>query len=219
MISFPNPELSTTPQFEVDVYFCTSYLMIEKRKKILPDVTSEDVEERVLVLRNQRVLIDSDVAELYGIETKRVNEAVRNNPEKFPYGYIFVLDKYEKQEVVENFDHLNKLKFSKVQPTAFTERGLYMLATILKSERAISTTLAIVDTFVQVREMARTMEALQTVDDGGLQQKGLLQRTGDLLAGVIGQNLSTRTTETEIELNFAVVKIKHKIIRRDENED
>ena len=67
--------------------------MIEKRKKILPDVTSEDVEERVLVLRNQRVLIDSDVAELYGIETKRVNEAVRNNPEKFPYGYIFVLDK------------------------------------------------------------------------------------------------------------------------------
>ena len=193
--------------------------MIEKRKKILPDVTSEDVEERVLVLRNQRVLIDSDVAELYGIETKRVNEAVRNNPEKFPYGYIFVLDKYEKQEVVENFDHLNKLKFSKVQPTAFTERGLYMLATILKSERAISTTLAIVDTFVQVREMARTMEALQTVDDGGLQQKGLLQRTGDLLAGVIGQNLSTRTTETEIELNFAVVKIKHKIIRRDEIED
>ena len=193
--------------------------MIEKRKKILPDVTSEDVEERVLVLRNQRVLIDSDVAELYGIETKRVNEAVRNNPEKFPYGYIFVLDKYEKQEVVENFDHLNKLKFSKVQPTAFTERGLYMLATILKSERAISTTLAIVDTFVQVREMARTMEALQTVADGGLQQKGLLQRTGDLLAGVIGQNLSTRTTETEIELNFAVVKIKHKIIRRDENED
>ena len=188
--------------------------MIEKRKKILPDVTSEDVEERVLVLRNQRVLIDSDVAELYGIETKRVNEAVRNNPEKFPYGYIFVLDKYEKQEVVENFDHLNKLKFSKVQPTAFTERGLYMLATILKSERAISTTLAIVDTFVQVREMARTMEALQTVDDGGLQQKGLLQRTGDLLAGVIGQNLSTRTTETEIELNFAVVKIKHKVIKK-----
>lgn len=65
--------------------------MIEKRNKILPDVTSEDVEERVLVLRSQRVLIDSDVAELYGIETKRVNEAVRNNPEKFPYGYIFVL--------------------------------------------------------------------------------------------------------------------------------
>ena len=118
--------------------------------------------------------------------------------------------------MVENFDHLNKLKFSKVQPTAFTGRGLYMLATILKSERAANTTIAIIDTFVQVRELARTMEALQVVDDGGQQQKGLLQKTGDLLADVIGRNLSTRATETEIELNFAVVKIKHKFVRKEE---
>lgn len=193
--------------------------MIKKSNATLSTVTPKDVEERVLVLRNQRVLIDSDVAELYGVETKRVNEAVRNNPEKFPYGYIFVLDKYEKKEVVENFDHLNKLKFSKVQPTAFTERGLYMLATILKSERAANTTIAIIDTFVQVRELARTMEALQVVDDGGQQQKGLLQKTGDLLADVIGRNLSTRATETEIELNFAVVKIKHKFVRKEELDD
>ena len=153
------------------------------------------------------------------METREVNQAVRNNPKKFPYGYIFELDKYEKEEVVKNFDHLNGLKFSKVAPTAFTERGLYMLATILKGDRAISTTLAIVDTFVQVRELARTMEALQTVEDGGAQQRTLLQRTGDLLAEVVGHNLSTRTTETEIELNFAVVKIKHKIIRKEESED
>ena len=159
------------------------------------------------------------MAELYGVETKRVNEAVRNNPEKFPYGYIFILDKYEKKEVVENFDHLNKLKFSKVQPTAFTERGLYMLATILKSERATNTTISIIDTFVQVRELARTMEALQVVDDGGVQQKNLLQKTGDLLAEMVGHNLSTRTIETEIELNFAVVKIKHKIIRKEEQDE
>ena len=120
--------------------------------------------------------------------------------------------------MVENFDHLNMLKFSKVLPTAFTERGLYMLATILKSDRAISTTIAIVDTFVQVRQLARTMESLQNVEDGGDQQRTLLQRTGDLLAEVVGHNLSTRTTETEIELNFAVVKIKHKIIRQEESE-
>ena len=137
--------------------------------------------------------------------------------QKFPYGYLFELDKYEKKEVVENFDHLNMLKFSKVSPTAFTERGLYMLATILKSDRAISTTIAIVDTFVQVRQLARTMESLQNVEDGGDQQRTLLQRTGDLLAEVVGHNLSTRTTETEIELNFAVVKIKHKIIRQEES--
>ena len=186
--------------------------------KDLVPVTTQDVEARMIVLRNQPVLIDADVAELYGVETKRVNEAVKNNPQKFPYGYLFELDKYEKKEVVEIFDHLNMLKFSKVSPTAFTERGLYMLATILKSDRAISTTIAIVDTFVQVRQLARTMESLQNVEDGGDQQRTLLQRTGDLLAEVVGHNLSTRTTETEIELNFAVVKIKHKIIRQEESE-
>ena len=181
-------------------------------------VTTQDVGSRMIVLRNQPVLIDADVAELYGIQTKEVNQAVRNNPQKFPYGYLFELDKFEKAEVVKNFDHLNKLKYSSVSPIAFTERGLYMLATILKAERAISTTIAIVDTFVHVRELARTMEALQTVEDGGIQQHTLLKRTGDLLAEVVGHNLSTRTTETEIELNFAVVKIKHKVIRSYDSE-
>lgn len=190
--------------------------IVKNNLNLMTTITTQDVEARMIVLRKQPVLIDADVAELYGVETKRVNEAVKNNPRKFPYGYLFELDKYEKTEVVEKFDHLKKLKFSKVAPTAFTERGLYMLATILKGERAEKTTLAIVDTFVQVRELARTMEALQNVEDGGAQQRTLLQRTGDLLAEVVGHNLSTRTTETEIELNFAVVKIKHKVIRKEE---
>ena len=88
--------------------------MIEKKNTELSIVTTKDVERRIIILRSQKVLIDADVAELYGVETRRVNEAVKNNPEKFPYGYLFELDKYEKKEVVENFDHLNKLKFSKV---------------------------------------------------------------------------------------------------------
>lgn len=191
---------------------------MEKKTELAP-VTTQDVEKRMIVLRNQPVLIGADVAELYGVLTKEVNQAVRNNPDKFPYGYLFELDKYEKTEVVKNFDHLNKLKFSKVAPTAFTERGLYMLATILKGKRAVETTIAIVDTFVQVRELARTMEALQNVEDGGVQQRTLLQRTGDLLAEVVGHNLSTTTTEIEIELNFAVVKIKHKVIRKDSTKE
>ncbi|MBO5312101.1 MAG: ORF6N domain-containing protein [Bacteroidales bacterium] len=176
-------------------------------------VTTNDVEELMIVLRQQPVLIDCDVATLYGVQTKEVNQAVRNNPDKFPAGYIFRLDQREKAEVVKNFDHLRNLKFSKVAPTAFTERGLYMLATILKSHRAVTTTLAIVDTFAQTRELARTMEALQDVQDGGIQQKSLLQRTGEILSEMVGRNLSTNSTETEIELNFAVVKIKHKVIR------
>lgn len=183
-----------------------------------PRVTVQDVEAKMIMLRNQPVLIDADVAALYGVQTREVKQAVRNNPQKFPYGYLFELDKYEKAEVVKNFDHLKNLKYSNFTPTAFTERGLYMLATILKSDRAVGTSLAIIDTFVRVRELARTMESLQTVEDGGMQQRTLLQRTGDLLSEVVGQNLRTNTTETEIELNFAVVKIKHKVIRRDKKQ-
>ena len=91
-----------------------------------------------------------------------------------------------------------------------------MLATIIKSPRATNTTLAIVDTFVTVRELANTMERLQNAQDGGKQQQQLLKHSGELMADMIGNNLSTTTAETEIELNFAVVKIKHKIVRKDE---
>lgn len=177
-------------------------------------ITTNVVEKMMLSIRGKNVLLDRDVAALYGVETKRVNEAVKNNPEKFPFGYIFELDKYEKKELVENFDRFNVLKHSTVAPTAFTERGLYMLATILKSPQAVSTTLAIIDTFTMTRQLARTMESLQTVEDGGEQQKTLLQKTGEILADIVGNNLSTATSETEIELNFAVVKIKHKITRK-----
>lgn len=91
-----------------------------------------------------------------------------------------------------------------------------MLATILKSPRAIEATLAIIDTFTMTRQLARTMESLQTVEDGGEQQKSLLQKTGEILADIVGNNLSTATSETEIELNFAVVKIRHKVVRKKE---
>ena len=183
-------------------------------KDIIP-ITTKDVEARMLHLRGKLVLIDRDVAALYGVETKRVIEAVRNNPDKFPSGYCFSLQKAEAQQLVENFDRFKTMKHS-ISNHAFTERGLYMLATVLKSPRATQTTLAIIDTFVEVREMARTMEALQNVTDGGSEQQSLLQKTGQLLATVVGNNLSTASTETEIELNFAVVKIKHKFIRKDD---
>ncbi len=186
----------------------------DSTSRATPVVTTNDVESKMIVLRGQPVLIDADVAGLYGVQTKEVNQAVKNNPKKFPEGYIFELEKNEKEEVVKNFDRLNNLKFSTVMPIAFTERGLYMLATILKGDQAICTSLAIIDTFVQVRELARTMEALQRVEDGGMPQQTLLQRTGKILAEIVGQNLSTRNTETEIELNFALVKIKHKVIRK-----
>jgi len=119
--------------------------MLKNDMNELSVITTKDVEGKLITLRNQKVLLDCDVADLYGVKTKEINQAVKNNPDKFPYGYIFVLDKYEKAEVVKTFDRLNKLKFSTVEPTAFTQRGLYMLATIIKSPRATKTTLAIVD--------------------------------------------------------------------------
>ena len=173
-------------------------------------VKYEQVKDKIIVLRGQQVILDSDVATLYGVETKRVNEAVKNNPDKFPKRFLFSLSDEEKKEVVENFDHLQKLKFSPVTPTAFTESGLYMLATILKSERATQTTIAIIDTFVQLRELARTMQAVAVTDDEA-QKKSLMQRSGELIGEVLGSQLDTTETETEIELNFAVVKIKHKV--------
>ena len=189
-------------------------------KHILP-VTSKDVESRIVIVRGQHVLLDRDVAELYGVETKRINEAVKNNPEKFPPRCIIYLDEEESAVLRSKFStkepSQGKGHYSKYNFKAFTERGLYMLATILKSPRATQTTLAIIDTFVEVREMACTMEALQNVIDGGTEQQSLLLKTGQLLATVVGNNLSTASTETEIELNFAVVKIKHKFIRKDED--
>jgi hypothetical protein len=81
---------------------------------------------------------------LNGIETKQVNQAVKNNPEKFPEGYLFELDTNEKNKLVKNFDRFKKLKHSSVPLKGFTEKGLYMLATILKSPKAVETTLAII---------------------------------------------------------------------------
>ena len=190
-------------------------------KEIIP-ITTKDVESRLIIVRGQHVLLDRDVAELYGVETKRINEAVRNNPDKFPPRCIIYLDEEESAVLRSKFSTLEQSQgkghYSKYNFKAFTERGLYMLATVLKSPRATQTTLAIIDTFVEVREMARTMEALQNVTDGGSEQQSLLQKTGQLLATVVGNNLSTASTETEIELNFAVVKIKHKFIRKEENQ-
>ena len=177
-------------------------------------ITTKDVEQRLITIRGQQVLLDRDVAALYGVETKEINQAVKNNPKKFPSHYLMQVEESEKKELVKNFDRFNPLKHSSIMPTAFTEQGLYMLATILKSDQAIKTTIAIIDTFAMARQLARTMEALQGVADGGPQQQSLLQKTGQILANIVGQNLSTESTETEIEFNFAVVKIKHKIIKK-----
>ena len=194
-------------------------------------VKYEQVKDRIITLRGVPVLLDADVAQLYGVETKRVNEAGKNNPDKFPEGFLFKLDKHELAElrskistsssqVADNKEiagsQSNLLMAgwggARKMPTAFTESGLYMLATILKSPRATQTTIAIIKTFVQLRELARNMQAVAATEDEA-EKKTLLQKSGELLNNVIGSQFETVGTETEVELNFAMVKIRHKVIR------
>ena len=137
---------------------------------------------------------------------------MKNNPEKFPTGYVMELEENEKKEVVENFDHLVNIKFSASFPKAFTEKGLYMLATILKSEKATQTTLLIVETFAQLRELSRVLT--QTVaEPTEANQKTLAEKSGALISNILGDNLHTTGTETSIEINLALLKVKHTVKR------
>jgi phage regulator Rha-like protein len=134
-----------------------------------------EVEEKVLAVRGQNILLDRDVAELYGVETKRVNEAVSNNPDKFPEEYVIALDSQEWSALrskVSTLDSLGRGQHTKYAPRAFTEKGLYMLATILKSPRATQTTIAIVEAFAKMRELSKAISQLSETQEEG-QQKAL----------------------------------------------
>lgn len=111
----------------------------------------ENIGSRLIEIRKQKVLLDFDVAEIYCIETKRINEAVRNNPDKFPNDYLFTLTKEELNNL-RSKNSTTKLTKTRVAPKAFTEKGMYMIATILKSKQAINATFEIIETFAKVRD-------------------------------------------------------------------
>lgn len=111
---------------------------------------------KILHLRNKKVMIDRDLAELYGVSTKQLNQQVKRNIHRFPDDFMFQLTDKEKEEVVTNCDHLSPLKFSKSLPYAFTEHGAVMLASVINSETAIQMNIQIVRVFMQLREMALT---------------------------------------------------------------
>ena len=123
-------------------------------------VPAARIERAILVIRGQRVMVDADLAELYGVSTKRLNEQVKRNASRFPADFAFALTAEEKAEVVANCDHLARLKFSPTFPRAFTEHGALMLASVLNSETAIAVSVAVVRAFVRLREMAASHEDL-----------------------------------------------------------
>lgn len=111
-----------------------------------------DIEPRILSLRNRKVILDSDLAELYGVPTKALNQAVKRNPDRFPSDFHFQLTQDEKREVVTNCDHLVRLKFSKTLPHAFTEHGALMAASVLNSPRAVDVSIFVIRAFVMLRD-------------------------------------------------------------------
>ena len=112
------------------------------------------IESRIVVLRGMRLMIDADLAVLYGVTTKRLNEQVKRNADRFPGDFMFQLTPAEKAEVVANCDHLAKLKFSKVLPYAFTEHGAIQAANVLASPQAVGMSIFVVRAFVRMRELA-----------------------------------------------------------------
>jgi phage regulator Rha-like protein len=176
------------------------------------EITLKDVQDKIITVQNKNVLLDSDVAWLYGVETKEVNQAVKNNPGKFPAGYVIETNREEKMELVKNFDRFNRLKHSTVQPAAFTEKGLYMLATILKSEKATDTTIAIVETFAKMRELSNMVAQLVKSPDDTQKQAEVMQKSSEILSDMVTKELQTTGTETSFEINLlSAVKIKHTI--------
>ena len=171
-----------------------------------------EVEDKVLAIRGESVILDKDVAELYGVETRRVNEAVSNNPDKFPDGYVIALDSGDLEDLRSKISTANVSPMSRVPPKAFTEKGLYMLATILKSPRATETTIAIVETFAKMRELSRVMAQLPAAQDKD-QQKALMERGGEILSDVIDDAFDVVSDEATIEIDLAIVKFKRTVKR------
>ncbi len=124
-------------------------------------VPVENIESKIYQLRGKKVMIDRDLAFLYGVTTKRLNEQVRRNIKRFPEDFMFKLTKQEKNELVAICDRFNPLKHSTVSPYAFTEQGVAMLSGILNSDRAISVNIQIIRVFIQLKRMLLTNASIR----------------------------------------------------------
>ena len=189
------------------------------------ELVVQRVESMILAIRGVNVILDADVAYLYGVETKRINEAVKNNPDKFPEDYMFALTDEELQVLRSTRSTSNILRSkistkSRTLPRAFTEKGLYMLATILRSKKSIEVTFAIIETFVKVREMKRELVDLHNETDKNI-LSDKMNHFSDVLSDIVMPDLETSETESILELNFIIGKIKHTVkrIRKNSNNE
>lgn len=124
-------------------------------------IPEEKIDRSILLIRGQKVMLDADLAVIYGLKTSRLNEQVKRNKDRFPNDFMFQLSNDEKAEVIANCDHLEKLKFSKTNPYAFTEHGTIMLASVLNTPTAIQASVLIVRAFVKLKEILSANKDLE----------------------------------------------------------
>jgi hypothetical protein len=160
-------------------------------------VPTEAISPRILLIRGQRVIIDADLAELYAVTTKALNQAVKRNMDRFPEDFMFRLTAKEKGEVVTNCDHLAKLKFSKSLPFAFTEHGAIQAANTLSSPQAVKMGVYVVRAFVQLRHLlANNRELVSRLDD--------LEQKTEALA--MTQDTFARNTKAQLKQMFDALR-------------
>lgn len=172
----------------------------------------EEVKSKIVIIREQNVITDADVADLYGVETKRINEAVKNNPDKFPHDYMFSLTEKEVLDLRSKISTTKVSSKSRIKPKVFTEKGLYMLATILKSKSALDVTFTIIETFAKVRYMKREIVELHKEMNQDI-QASKMQTFRETISEIVMPDLDTTETESTLELNFIIGKIKHTVKR------
>ena len=182
----------------------------------------EEIKELIVELNGQKIIVDKDIAELYGVETRDINKAVKNNPEKFPNGYMYEVSDQEFEYLRGKF---STAKFAKTRtnPKVFTEKGLYMLATILKSTKATQATLMIIETFSKIRELSRNINGIMKTTDEDL-QKELANKSNKILEEIIEITpdvleddeceIVETTTKFEFSLGFAKVSRSIKKIKK-----
>ena len=174
-------------------------------------ITYDQVKAKIIEIRDQKVILDADVAELYGVETRRINEAVKRNPMKFPEGYLIDLNSNEWALLKSQF--ATSIKGGKVKlPAAFTERGLYMLATILKSPQAIKTTIAIIDTFAKIKELTQAVYQFSKAKSDKQRVK-VFENSTAIIADLLDNELTVSKHETGFKIKLPFFEITRKVTR------
>lgn len=185
--------------------------MVKKTKNLMRSITYDQVKSKIIEIRKQRVILDSDVAELYGVEVREINQAIKRNMAKFPKGYLIELTAKEWEILKSQF--VTSKKGGKVKPpTAFTESGLYMLATILKSPRAVNTTIAIIDTFARLKELAQSVyqfaEAKTNEDKAKIFENG-----AEIATDLLDNKLIVSRHEASFTIRLPFLEIGRKVTK------